>query len=54
MLQQLWTNTLQIGQEALPTAFGMAAMSYGMARMHLETVEAVLLAAVLLLILVVI
>jgi hypothetical protein len=50
MLEQLWASAIQIGEEAVPTALGMAAMSVALARVHLQTVEAIMLAAVLLLI----
>ncbi len=50
MLQYFWAGAVQIGQEAVPTALGMAAMTAALVRAHLETVEAMMLAAVLLLI----
>lgn len=50
MAQQLWSNAVQISADAVPAALGMAAVSYGLVRAHLETVEAVMLAVVLLLI----
>ena len=50
MLQQFWSGTLQIGYEAVPTALAMAAVSVALVLAHLETVEALMLAAVLLLI----
>lgn len=50
MLEHFWAGALQIGHEAIATALGMAAMSLALVRAHLETVEATMLAAVLLLI----
>jgi hypothetical protein len=50
MLHHLWAGALQIGQEAIPTALGIAAMTVALVRAHLETVEALMFAVVLLLI----
>lgn len=54
MALQLMSNAMQMSTDAVPAAIGMAVASYGLARAHLDTVEAVMLAAVLLLIVLVI
>jgi hypothetical protein len=50
MLQYFWAGALQIVHDAVPTALGMAAVTAALVRAHLDTVEALMLAAVLLLI----
>lgn len=54
MAQQLLSNAMQFSSDAVPAALGMAAASYGLARAHLDTIEAIMLAVVLLLIVLVI
>jgi len=50
MLQQSWASAVQMGHDTLSMTLGMAALTYALVRAHLETIEAVMLAAALLLI----
>lgn len=54
MLQQLWTSTIGSTHDAVALALGLAVSGFALARTRLDPVEAVMLAIILLLVVLVI